>query len=1008
MVLVFALICLKAVRFRGDWSESSRRDEAVALFEEINPPFAAPVQNLLRDVPDDSGSILSALRGKIPDHILGLVNLSLSLRFFHPKCAVRNPQPGSPFLHGWSIEGPGPTFSVHDIKTIHYKLISALARVPAESQFRLTRSAAVDLGQIHGTINGTDVIQEIVDGLKSISVDARLSTINGRWTNTDPFHILDSLIQEYKLSKCYDYSRATLHSRAWRQTYHWTEPPPDAPKLESHDWWRIYQSWPENPEMSRVESWSFLATRKQLASVHIFFTIRSPESAALLEWAEEIALENRPIHLYMCLVADLNNKTEKHIAYSWIQSVDYLGTRNACVFMIDGFKRGFKSAYGATLPSVSWRNLMKEVPNSTLEARFLTLQKWAKDRQIDDVAVMVNGEFIQERPIFQSVQNKALGVARRLQDATKEGEIANWSETDIKSWYTQHAFEYNRAVYPLRISFKNYLTIASLPMDVLSGIADKLASVAVPTLLKVPLISHDRLLQLSLTDDERRFLRLSGSEPVTIVGNLIFKSILHDTELDYAVRCVHFTFCVDNLEESLSTKQLLLSLFLRSTMALEGIRRGEPPIIGRSRLPIIEIHPTLPVVWRIVADPLAPEMRPVFDFVGHVVDAAAARVVLTPAIRAAEYAEVPAHFEKRFHLTVTSEPANVPDSFDMGQVHAPFNWQFRRSDNIVHKLIGFGFSDSIDLMKIGEAWKAPLQENGYFQVMLPVGRYSMIGAVEREFFVDSFVPHPVFYRADGSKMAMDIDPTINVLTFMIDNSWLDTTKAMLYLAESNTTSRVKLWLVEDSNTVSFQNVSYEILPNYWPYYMVKPSETLLQWKSWKFALAEVYLPANAQVIFLDHSVLFRGDLSRFHRIDMQNAVAAAPVLTASWWHQRNQPWMQRNARRLRMDRPCHTVDLVFFRIDAWRREAGPLFRRMLAEKELGNQVMGLVDADLFNILQLRVQVMSLPEDVAYCCDRSPEKLARTAVGVILCTGESARRSGIRLEKLKKMALARYG
>jgi hypothetical protein len=36
--------------------------------------------------------------------------------------------------------------------------------------------------------------------------------------------------------------------------------------------------------MSRVESWSFLATRKQLASVHIFFTIRSPESAALLEW----------------------------------------------------------------------------------------------------------------------------------------------------------------------------------------------------------------------------------------------------------------------------------------------------------------------------------------------------------------------------------------------------------------------------------------------------------------------------------------------------------------------------------------------------------------------------------------------------------------------------------------------------------------------------------------------------------------------------------------------------
>jgi hypothetical protein len=676
--------------------------------------------------------------------------------------------------------------------------------------------------------------------------------------------------------------------------------------------------------------------------------------------------------------------------------------------MVDGFKRGFKSAYGATLPSVSWRKLMKQVPNSTLEAKFLALQNWAKDRQIDDVAVMVNGEFIQERPIFQSVQNKALAVARRLRNAAKEGEIANWTETDIKRWFADHAFEYNRAIYPLRISLKNYLTISSIPMYVLSGMADKLASVAVPTLLRVPLITHDRLLQLNLTDDDRRFLRLSGSEPVTIVGNLIFRSILHEAELDYALRYVHFTFCVGNLEESLNIKQLLLSLFLRSTMALEGIRRGEPPIIGRTRLPIMQIHPTLPVVWRLVADPFAPEMRPVIDFVGHVADAGAASLVLTPAVRVAEYAEVPAHFGKTFYLMLTVDTVDVPDSFDMSQVHAPSNWQFRKGENIVQTLIAYGFSDSIDLMKIGKTWKAPLQENGYFQVMLPVGSYPLIGAVEREFLVDSFVPHPVFYRSDGSKVAMDIDPTINVLTFIIDDSWLDITKVMLYLADFNTASPVKLWLVDESKTASFRNVEYEILPNYWPYVMVKPSEPLLQWKSWKFALAEVYLPANAQMIFLDHSVLFRGDLSRFHRIDMRNAVAAAPVLTASWWHRRNQPWMQRNARRFRMDRPCHTVSLVFFRIDAWRREAAPLFRRMLEEKELGNQFMGMVDEDLFNILQLKVQVLSLPEDVAYCCERSPEKLARKAVGVVLCTTESARRSGIRLETLKKFARAMYG
>jgi hypothetical protein len=742
-----------------------------------------------------------------------------------------------------------------------------------------------------------------------------------------------------------------------------------------------------------------------LVTLTIFFSLRSPESPALLEWAEEMAREHQPFHMHVVFLAEMTNETERHIAYSWIQAVDFLGTRNACVYMIEGFKGSFKRAYSATLPEVSWSELMKELPNSTREERFIGLQNYSRSRGLTDVAVLLNGEFLQERPIFQAVQERVLGTSERLIEAVKEGRIANWSALNITDWYKENGMLYDHALYPVKVGLRNYLTIRSFSPSVVRSVANKLAAVAVTNEFRVPVITAGRLGGVNLTEEERRFLRFDG--PMTIVGGLVFKGELDDNETDYAVRYSHFAFFVRELPANLTASELLLVLFLRSTMALERTKRGATPLYRRTRSPSIRLNASSPLTWRLCVDPFSLNYRALLYFAVHVCDSGAATLVIAPAIEPEEYKEVPAHFEWSFASTIGVEAVEVPVATGF-HVQAPSVWVYKERDYIVSRVISFGFVDGGTPVKIGDLYKAPLQENGYVQVMLPVGAYAMQGTVERRYLVDSFLPHPRFYRPHPSPLSIPRDSTLNVLTFATEASRHNALKTLIYSIETNTSAKVKLWATDDTRSLSFRNIDHEILPNYWPFFIEKPPDHALQLRCWKFALAEIYLPPNSQFLFADSNVVFRGDASRLQRLPMQTAVAAAPIQTGSWWHRRDRPWMEVGPRRARMNRPCHTVSVVLVDLHNWMEAgAGVEFRQMLALKVGARIHLGMLDEDLFNVLQLKAQVLSLPEEAAYCNERSPERLAKKALAVVMCTKESSRLSGIRYEELKKAAIARH-
>jgi hypothetical protein len=55
----------------------------------------------------------------------------------------------------------------------------------------------------------------------------------------------------------------------------------------------------------------------------------------------------------------------------------------------------------------------------------------------------------------------------------------------------------------------------------------------------------------------------------------------------------------------------------------------------------------------------------------------------------------------------------------------------------------------------------------------------MQGTIERRYLVDSFLPHPRFYRSHPSPLSIPRDSTLNVLTFAPEESRHNALKTLI-------------------------------------------------------------------------------------------------------------------------------------------------------------------------------------------------------------------------------------
>jgi hypothetical protein len=309
-------------------------------------------------------------------------------------------------------------------------------------------------------------------------------------------------------------------------------------------------------------------------------------------------------------------------------------------------------------------------------------------------------------------------------------------------------------------------------------------------------------------------------------------------------------------------------------------------------------------------------------------------------------------------------------------------------------------------VRIGTQARRPL-DNGFFFTYLPVGRHSAQGLVESSVLVDRLLPGLRWVRPSTEKVVVIPDSRLHVLSFIINPESENYTRMMLYTLQANVTCDFKLWLINGFRTGLPRSVDTEIIPAFWPTFLPPPPDGIQLCKAGRFALLDLFMPVDVtHVLFLDQSAFLRGDGAIFQRFDLEDGVCAAPLISSS--QDKSHYWNIHEFQVARFKRPFHSTSLVWIDMKRWREaKASDVYRNLYSAAIRYRQVLVQIDDDLFNLMQLDVQVITLPEQTAFCPRHNDRNLAGTAFAHMICDQESTEVLGKEYEEVKEAAARRY-
>jgi hypothetical protein len=174
-------------------------------------------------------------------------------------------------------------------------------------------------------------------------------------------------------------------------------------------------------------------------------------------------------------------------------------------------------------------------------------------------------------------------------------------------------------------------------------------------------------------------------------------------------------------------------------------------------------------------------------------------------------------------------------------------------------------------------------------------------------------------------------------------------------------------------------------------------------KAAKFALINLLIPFEvSHVLIIDPAVVLRGDIAIVQTLGLTGAVCVAPVMSSSrskLWYWNTDEFVQQ-----RFNRPFHTTAIVWIDLKQWRAaHAGDVSRKIYAN-QYPFQKRATVDDDLFNQLQLDVQVATLPEGTLFCARYNARHFAEKAFAHLLCAQDSIDLIGSDYNHISVMAL----
>ena len=992
-MIIFFLNFISSTFLLGNWSDSTVKDEVYSFFEDLSPKDLPVVQQKLKNVNNNEEEILNSLKDCVKQPLLGLLNLSLGYRYYQPMASIKNPIKGYPKLRGWGLyEDDKKKRNDELFKQISEKVVGYIneRKMSNYERIRLLKNMSYSMYNVAKMVsNSTAIINNSKNN--NFGDDYSYYGLNGRSLETLGIETIDGIIDEYriyKLMEC-DYNEF-LNNPFYREPFHFTDYPPNLHKIESYNFKKIMSGWKDTPKM-KDGSYNFCQTKQQVVKIVIFFTPNSPESLALLNWAYERAvIENAPLNIYLVLNVDLDDDYERRIAYAWEMINSDYNTREACLFFINGLKKNFRKAYKKAKPSIKWRKLKYSNMNEKIIDRLNKNAKYMKEHHINDVAVSINGEFIQERPIFPIIEKKAYSVVKRIKDAN------NVNLSNIEDWFKLNSIHIDHTTY-LDIEYNNFLSYRNNDLDSIKTAVSKIVSHSDQKIPVTYFNCDGKQNYISeFTEKEMKFLRIDKENQYTIVGPLVFPKCLTNDEIDYCIKYIDYCFFTDTIN-NLSKDKFLIALIIRATMKIEGQKRKKAPCINFDSN-LIQINNSSPLTLTVICSPFTESSREIFGEINYLSDSGAFNINIYPIFKHIN-SSMP-HFYTNYH-----------SSFRKNEIKGTGNIIIKRSRfllvknaTFVSKIINYGFIDKKKIIEINGEYKSELAENGFFLSFLPIGSYKIYGTKESEYIVDSFIPCHKFYKASSQDIKIRNDSVINVL-ISNDNDLVNKIKLLQYSIMEKTNSNIKFWIVDSNNEIKIPGINIQTIPRYLPPFLNIFKQ--FNYKvNFKLSLIDLYLPPNSNVLWIDINSIFIDDISRFQRLKMGSAVVAAPIISSS--KDQNNYWNQRKYVMNRLGRYYHTTSLIWFNMYNWiQSDAGMFYRKIFKLYHNSGIYSPNIDEETFNQLQLYVQFISLPEEVHFCDSRSSPDLAKKAVVIQLCTSLTSYYSGIKLEKMKEKAYNKY-
>jgi len=1040
VLLNFAISISKTrkIQIHGNWSDSNAIDEAIVFFEKTKSQYSQVLTNNYEEWENMSkDEIIDNMKTIIDPQLLGLLNLSLSFRIFHPIASIRKPNlKNIPILRGYGVRYETKT-SMLPIPDIGKRLLSMVYDEKLSDMDRIffLKKFSNHFGSVYHDVLTHNINNSLLNmhSPKLSSHETLVTLINGRVSPLEPHLFTRTMIEEYIFFQMFntlgfenDLTSHIMSNQVFRAVPYFLEPADVKYSAKLRDMENSFQS--ENMPLvfnPKAAYDSFYNVRINIINSFVYIKIGSQESKPLLQTIlDELHLQ-LPICVSVFPIFDSSNDLELFATMGFYLILDKNGPRHAIEYLLQGLNIGYEASYKKQKISLPWKKMDDLMHNPLYMDRISYLSEYYKQKKINTTTVLVNGIPIMNNPIHTCFNEMLSDFYPLVKTIAEKYSFRNYGE--LINSFREYCIIIGNINNSILSSSVSYIDLSHHSLDSINTTLNILSSSKplinssntspIPIFIfncsnrigfesfvhTVKSVSSMECLEVYIVEGGLGPEMLIPQKTSFMIGGQLFDKYLDLDELIIKIKSYKAAFNITY--DQISPKQRIFLHLWQSHHAKFNIHRMNSGEIdgnwikaGSGSIKITSL-----------VDPFDIEFQYSSEVMVLAIENNIAEVDLKilPGFSSST-TSLPAHFSTKYQFIVCNDYIEIPTTdFDLIK---PDCWITKPIDEgfIVNNITFSGFSVGNRYIKIGDQYRRTQKTDNFFFVNLPIGIYKTEGLIQDKFYADSLVPLPIFLDSNNQEVVLpEKDGKLHVFTFVSGKQYESLTLTMMYSLVSQSTLPVKFYIIGSFSKEIPIKYDIEFLPPILPPGIIEPTSYVSKLRIAKITIIDTAFPANVEhVLFADPGVVWKDNAARFSLLNLKNAVIALPDISSDPQVSKKSYFMSENMITQRQKRPFHSTSLFYVNVEKWRDlEVISVVQHLYMMSLKGWKKFHSIDNDILNELQFQIQVMTLPAETAYCNVYSSPKRLGSAVSVVLCSKDSAADIGCHYDDLLNKSLS---